>query len=152
MTANQIAYASFLENKRSNVTREIETERNNRANVGLGYSNLGELTRSNLVRESQNLKAIDEQMRHNISTESLGWDTLSNQQQLTELRSKEVDVSQEQSTIRAGELDERIRSNKAQEELKQRETNLRTTTNVTDTFMRSFPMWYNILNPKGVLK
>lgn len=152
LTANQIAYASHLESKRSNVTRETETERHNRASIGLGYSNLAETRRSNLVRESQGQQNIDENVRHNVVQESIGWDNLANQERLTDVRLAEQELAVERLGLDQIKQQEIERANRAQESLQEKARTAGTGTKLVDTFMRGFPMWYTILNPGGITK
>lgn len=79
MTSNQIAYQEHLENVRSNMTRERETERDNRAKLAeTNRSNLvkeKETQRSNLANEAENVRwhkeTSAETKRHNLFGEQL---------------------------------------------------------------------------------
>lgn len=90
MTHNQIDYAKHKENVRHNKRSEKQTDRSiaenvrhnkkteqlsranidlGYANVGLGYSNLAELYRHNAQTEVISQQQVDESIRHNTATE-----------------------------------------------------------------------------------
>lgn len=63
MTANQIAYWTLQETKRSNLIKEGETRRTNLANEGIKRSQIYETTRANRAQEA--LKGQENVMRGN---------------------------------------------------------------------------------------
>lgn len=69
MTRNQIEYSKLLETQRSNRAQEAQTRIRDENARALGFANLGETNRHNLVTESQNQLALDETSRHNLATE-----------------------------------------------------------------------------------
>lgn len=78
MTANQINYWRFNEDRRHNEVTEVETARHNRATesigygqISLGYAQLAETTRTNKARELLNSRSLGETVRHNMYAESL---------------------------------------------------------------------------------
>lgn len=85
MTANQINYWRFNEDRRHNEVTEVETSRHNRATEGigygqiaLGYAQLAETTRANRARELLNARTLFENTRHNMYSESLQSRQISN--------------------------------------------------------------------------
>lgn len=154
--ANDIKYSLGLqqntETQRSNLAREKETARNNRANNSLeywkqsiaesqlgvnrynaettrslGYSNLAETQRANLVREAQQQENIEisraqtnEAKRHNVQSENVSrLQTLSNYG----VQSRNATTNEANAETRKAELAETSRSHKATENI-QRENNL----------------------------
>lgn len=85
MTSNQISYAKLKEDQRHNRRTERQTDtsiaegiRHNReserlgwGNVGLGYSNLGELITHNRAIESIQQDTLGESIRHNEKEEGI---------------------------------------------------------------------------------
>lgn len=155
-TANDIRYSLGLqqntETHRSNVAKETETSRNNRVNNALeywkqqiaesqlgvnkynaettrslGFANLAETQRANLVREAQQMETIQiqdrtqqEQARHNIQQENAT--RLQNATSHSDQYGRNVANIQNANT-RTQELAETTRSHKAQERIT-RENNL----------------------------
>lgn len=77
MTRNEIAYQQFVENRRSNMANERETNRSNVAREAETYrSNTAkefETNRHNLATEDLGYKNYEETKRHNFSMEDLGF-------------------------------------------------------------------------------
>lgn len=113
MTSNQLQYWRNVETNRNNVAVETETHRSNLAREV-------ETNRSNLARESEtnrhNVATEHETNRHNVQTEKLGWEQLrTNQYQFAKTFVQNKINAQRDYNIRAGQLNETIRMNKARE-------------------------------------
>lgn len=65
MTANQVAYANYVESKRSNMAREAETSRHNYQTEKQARSELAETKRHNVKVENHNANALLETKRKN---------------------------------------------------------------------------------------
>lgn len=83
MTANQIAYWTLLESRRSNKAREdltnsqnVENKRHNIQTENLGRGNLNELVRHNQSTEALQHNANKEIQRHNVATEKFNISSL----------------------------------------------------------------------------
>lgn len=129
MTHNQIAYAAHLENQRHNVTSETETERQNR--VFLTETNRHNLATEAISAESNVINArhvdnqytlgsrnLDENIRHNIASENIGYiqAAASSQQAVASLAN--VDVNRQNAlTNRENVRINEMRANTAQEQV-----------------------------------
>lgn len=71
MTRNQIAYQEHLETQRSNLARELEQARHNRATEGQAVSELSELNRSNLAKELNATGQLRETQRAHLEDERI---------------------------------------------------------------------------------
>lgn len=131
MTANQISYAKLQEDRRHNVTSEQETERSNKANVGLGYANLVE------------------QSRHNVQTEGIGWYNADNQAQANVLRGEElqfgIDKFSQSITQQKREFDEARRHNVESEQLESQRNKLQFGSSLISSATRMVPSFTSIL-------
>ncbi len=131
MTANQIAWQNMLENKRSNLSKEgetqrhnvateVETGRHNKSTESLGFGNLSELGRHNRQMESVNWYNAQELARANQANEAIKWSGLGIQQQDADTRAASASAQKEHWE---GQRKETNRANLESESI-QRMTNL----------------------------
>lgn len=160
LTANQIAYVTHLEQSRHNVRVEDETERHNRANVGLGYANLNlgyanlnETRRANMAREGIQRGQLDETIRHNTVQEDLGWQNAANQERLSDIKFSEMLLDQQRvelsKIIEPAKVSETQRHNLATEEIGLQDIKTKLIVGTQNTLSRLAPGFYNLLNPGG---
>lgn len=82
MTANQIAYANYVESNRHNLASESETSKHNRTTEDVAYKNWSEVVRHNKVGEGEthrhnvqnelfNIGTLNENIRHNKRSETI---------------------------------------------------------------------------------
>lgn len=127
MTANQVSYARYMEDKRHNQVSEVETERSNRTREK-------ETERSNRAREKEtyrsNIANETETRRHNVVNET---ETM-RANQAREAETYRSNVARETEThrtnvanesIKWSELAEKQRTNKANEAIKQEQNDLK---------------------------
>lgn len=115
MTTNQISYWQLQESKRSNLAKEKETERSNRAQEGLEGRKVQETQRHNLVTESETERSnrvqegikrdtLTETTRSNKANESIKRDTLAETKRsnvVREIETSRANRAQEAETHRA---------------------------------------------------
>lgn len=139
MTANQIAYQKVLEDKRSHLAGEVETNRSNLANEELKRQQNVETNRSNLVNENLKSQQNAETARSNRANESLQQQrndetrrsNLANEALTGQRNAEQARSNRANESIAYATLSETSRANRANEDIRTTANNIQNFKNVT---------------------